>query len=75
MAVAEVAQAPRAGTRRLSGASLLMYLALIVGGFFMVMPFVYFQMGYASAMAYVLFVVVLAFKALEWVMQKRWVHY
>jgi len=37
--------------------------------------FVYFQMGYASAMAYVLFLVVLAFTSLQWVLQKRWVHY
>ena len=37
--------------------------------------FVNFQMGYASAMAYVLFLVVLGFTALQWVMQKRWVHY
>jgi multiple sugar transport system permease protein len=37
--------------------------------------FVYFQMGYASAMAYVLFMVILIFTAVQWVMQKRWVHY
>jgi multiple sugar transport system permease protein len=37
--------------------------------------FVYFQMGYASAMAYVLFMVILLFTAFQWVMQKRWVHY
>lgn len=37
--------------------------------------FVYFQMGYASAMAYVLFLVILLFTAVQWVMQKRWVHY
>jgi multiple sugar transport system permease protein len=37
--------------------------------------FVYFQMGYASAMAYILFLVVLGFSALQWVLQRRWVHY
>jgi len=37
--------------------------------------FVYFQMGYASAMAYVLFLVILCFTAVQWVLQKRWVHY
>jgi multiple sugar transport system permease protein len=37
--------------------------------------FVYFQMGYASAMAYILFLVVLGFTALQWVLQRRWVHY
>jgi len=37
--------------------------------------FVYFQMGYASAMAYVLFLVVLAFTTVQWILQKRWVHY
>jgi multiple sugar transport system permease protein len=37
--------------------------------------FVYFQMGYASAMAYVLFIVVLGFTAMQWLAQKYWVHY
>jgi multiple sugar transport system permease protein len=37
--------------------------------------FVYFQMGYASAMAYMLFMLVLGFTAVQWVMQRRWVHY
>jgi multiple sugar transport system permease protein len=37
--------------------------------------FQYFQMGYASAMAYVLFLIVLAFTIFQWRMQKRWVHY
>ena len=37
--------------------------------------FIYFQMGYASAMAYVLFLVVLGFTTVQWVLQKRWVHY
>lgn len=37
--------------------------------------FSYFQMGYASAMAYILFVVVLAFTLVQWALQRRWVHY
>jgi multiple sugar transport system permease protein len=37
--------------------------------------FVYFQMGYAAAMSYILFIVVLGFTALQWVLQRRWVHY
>jgi multiple sugar transport system permease protein len=37
--------------------------------------FVYFQMGYASAMSYILFAVVLAFTAIQWWLQRRWVHY
>jgi multiple sugar transport system permease protein len=37
--------------------------------------FVYFQMGYASAMAYILFLVILAFTVGQWLLQKRWVHY
>jgi multiple sugar transport system permease protein len=32
-------------------------------------------MGYASAMAYILFLVVLTFTAIQWWLQKRWVHY
>jgi multiple sugar transport system permease protein len=41
MAVADAARAPRGARRHLDGASLLIYLVLIVVGFFMVMPFVY----------------------------------
>jgi multiple sugar transport system permease protein len=37
--------------------------------------FVNFQMGYASAMAYILFLVVLVFTIVQWRLQKRWVHY
>jgi multiple sugar transport system permease protein len=37
--------------------------------------FVYFQMGYASAMSYMLFAVVLTFTAIQWMLQRRWVHY
>jgi len=37
--------------------------------------FVYFQMGYAAAMSYILFIVVLGFTAIQWLLQRRWVHY
>ncbi|MDQ3653960.1 MAG: sugar ABC transporter permease [Chloroflexota bacterium] len=37
--------------------------------------FQYFRMGYASAQAYLLFVVVFLFTILNWILQKRWVHY
>jgi multiple sugar transport system permease protein len=37
--------------------------------------FVYFQMGYAAAMSYILFIVVLGFTTIQWVLQRRWVHY
>ena len=37
--------------------------------------FTYFQMGYASAMAYILFMVVLGFTLVQWALQRRWVHY
>jgi multiple sugar transport system permease protein len=37
--------------------------------------FQFFRMGYASAQAYVLFVVVFLLTVLNWRMQKRWVHY
>jgi multiple sugar transport system permease protein len=37
--------------------------------------FVYYDMGYASAMAYMLFLVVLVFTIIQWRFQDRWVHY
>jgi multiple sugar transport system permease protein len=37
--------------------------------------FQYLQMGYASAQAYILFIVVLLITLLNWWLQKRWVHY
>ena len=37
--------------------------------------FRYFKMGYASAMAWILFVIVMALTALIFVTSKRWVHY
>lgn len=37
--------------------------------------FQYFRMGYASAEAYILFIVVFLFTMVNWAFQKRWVHY
>ncbi|MDQ0900503.1 MULTISPECIES: carbohydrate ABC transporter permease [unclassified Paenibacillus] len=37
--------------------------------------FRYFKMGYASAMAWILFVIVMALTALIFISSKRWVHY
>jgi multiple sugar transport system permease protein len=37
--------------------------------------FGFYKMGYASAMAWVLFVIILIITALQWRGQKRWVHY
>jgi multiple sugar transport system permease protein len=37
--------------------------------------FVFYDMGYASAMAYLLFLVILALTVIQWRLQRRWVHY
>lgn len=37
--------------------------------------FRYFKMGYASALAWVLFVIILALTLIQWQAQKYWVHY
>jgi multiple sugar transport system permease protein len=37
--------------------------------------FQYFKMGYASAMAWILFVIVLALTLVQLWLSKRWVHY
>jgi multiple sugar transport system permease protein len=37
--------------------------------------FRYFKMGYASAQAWILFVLVLILTAIQWRLAKRWVHY
>jgi multiple sugar transport system permease protein len=37
--------------------------------------FQYFRMGYASAQAYILFVFVFLLTVVNWLLQKRWVHY
>ncbi len=34
-----------------------------------------FRMGYASAIAYVLFAIVLIVTLIQWRLQRRWVHY
>jgi multiple sugar transport system permease protein len=37
--------------------------------------FIYYDMGYASAMSYLLFLSVLVLTIIQWRLQKRWVHY
>jgi multiple sugar transport system permease protein len=37
--------------------------------------FSYYEMGYASAISWVLFAIILLFTLLQWFGQKRWVHY
>ncbi|OWR30376.1 sugar ABC transporter permease [Saccharibacillus sp. O23] len=37
--------------------------------------FRYYEMGYASAISWSLFAIILIFTALQWIGQKRWVHY
>jgi multiple sugar transport system permease protein len=37
--------------------------------------FQYFRMGYASAEAYMLFIIVFLFTTLNWGLQRKWVHY
>ncbi len=37
--------------------------------------FRYFKMGYASAIAWVIFVIILALTLVQWTLQKYWVHY
>lgn len=37
--------------------------------------FTYFQMGYASAVAWILFIIIFTFTLLQWRFQKKWVHY
>lgn len=37
--------------------------------------FYYFKMGYSSALAWVIFVIVLLLTAAQWILSKRWVHY
>lgn len=37
--------------------------------------FRYFKMGYASAMAWILFIIILIVTLVQWRMSKRWVHY
>lgn len=37
--------------------------------------FKYYEMGYASAYSWILFIFILIFTILQWILQKRWVHY
>ncbi len=37
--------------------------------------FQFFQMGYAAAIAWILFLIIMAFTLIQWRGQKRWVHY
>ncbi|WP_172195043.1 carbohydrate ABC transporter permease [Saccharibacillus qingshengii] len=37
--------------------------------------FRYYEMGYASAISWALFAIILVFTVLQWIGQKRWVHY
>jgi multiple sugar transport system permease protein len=47
----------------------------VIGYYIYKAAFEFGQMGYASAMAWVLFVVVFVFTLLQWRLQKKWVHY
>ena len=42
---------------------------------YLYVAFQYSEMGYASAMAWVLFIVIAGITMIQWKMQKRWVHY
>jgi multiple sugar transport system permease protein len=37
--------------------------------------FQFFHMGYAAAIAWILFTVILTITLIQWRIQKRWVHY
>ncbi|HQE50391.1 MAG TPA: sugar ABC transporter permease, partial [Fervidobacterium sp.] len=37
--------------------------------------FKYYEMGYASAYSWILFVFIFIFTILQWTLQKRWVYY
>jgi multiple sugar transport system permease protein len=52
------------------GDSLLMPVLLLFNN-----AFRYFKMGYASALAWIIFVVILLLTLLQWAGQKKWVHY
>ena len=52
------------------GDSLLMPVLLLFNN-----AFRYFKMGYASALAWIIFIVILVLTLLQWAGQKKWVHY
>ena len=37
--------------------------------------FRYYEMGYAAAISWALFAIIMVFTVLQWLGQKRWVHY
>lgn len=37
--------------------------------------FRYYEMGYAAAISWALFAIIMVFTVLQWIGQKRWVHY
>lgn len=37
--------------------------------------FRYYEMGYASAISWALFLIIMIFTVIQWIGQKRWVHY
>ncbi|MBO9610629.1 MAG: sugar ABC transporter permease [Paenibacillaceae bacterium] len=47
----------------------------LLGFYIYNLGFKYYKMGYASAIAWVLFFIVLAFTLVQWKGQKKWVHY
>jgi len=52
------------------GDSLLMPVLLLFNN-----AFRYFKMGYASALAWVIFLIILLLTMIQWSGQRRWVHY
>lgn len=46
----------------------------VIGYYIWQQAFNYMHMGYGSALAYVLFVVILVFTLIQWVLRKRWVY-
>lgn len=49
--------------------------SLVYGLYIYRMAFQYFEMGYASALAWVLFIVIMAITALQFTLGQRWVYY
>ena len=57
------------------GGSLLFYVLYLYGRAFGQVGAGGFQMGYASALAWVLFAIILLITLVQWRLSKRWVHY
>ncbi len=49
--------------------------SLVYGLYIYRMAFQYFEMGYASALAWVLFIVIMAITAFQFTLGQRWVYY